>query len=486
MLKKDGRLHLLTDLGDGVLEAMVETGMYVFSRNAGRFFHSDFIRVLLPSDKGGVIKEVLDSMLAGHRDRRAFTIDPSKFAFLRHSPYAYWVSGSTVQVLGRAPQLEGNHGAVRVGLQTGDDHRFLRLLWEIPPSMLTLQPMEPGADTSEVRQNCINQLRGNCRWAPYSKTDSASPWFSPITLAVNWGNNGSEIKSFTDSKGKPRSVIRNESFYFNPGFSYMGRSTRLVPYLVPGGPIPTARRSQVYPHAGEEYGLLGICGSNVASAVARFSVKKFGWPNFQAGMIQSLPICDLTGEVSDQLEAHIDSEVNRRRSVIRRCEPYQEFTYPAWCDEQEDGDANWAIRCILGRRLELEIARSYGLSLEQLAELERDIDEAVSVRDRSRKGHDLDSEDESEATESVGWMAHTHEEMASELVSYCIGVVVGRWDVRMVLDRSLAPELPPPFEPMPICPPGSLVAPNGHFAASGRIVSEEWLCALLSSPYQVE
>ncbi|NLY01640.1 MAG: hypothetical protein GXY83_36600 [Rhodopirellula sp.] len=47
------------------------------------------------------------------------------------------------------------------------------------------------------------------------------------------------------------------------------------------------------------------------------------------------------------------------------------------------------------------------------------------------------------------------------LLAYCLGIVFGRWDVRIASDPSLAPKLPDPFDPLPVCPPGMLQGPDG-------------------------
>jgi len=65
----------------------------------------------------------------------------------------------------------------------------------------------------------------------------------------------------------------------------------------------------------------------------------------------------------------------------------------------------------------------------------------------------------------------------SDLFDACIGYSLARWDIRIALDPSLAPKLPDPFEPLPVCPPGMLIGPDGLPAGPGRIVSEEWLRA---------
>ena len=63
------------------------------------------------------------------------------------------------------------------------------------------------------------------------------------------------------------------------------------------------------------------------------------------------------------------------------------------------------------------------------------------------------------------------------LISFLVGLAFGRWDVRIAIDQSLAPKLPDPFDPLPVCPPGMLVGPDGLPAEANRIVSEEWLRA---------
>ena len=54
---------------------------------------------------------------------------------------------------------------------------------------------------------------------------------------------------------------------------------------------------------------------------------------------------------------------------------------------------------------------------------------------------------------------------------------MGRWDVRLAIDPSLAPPMSDLFDPLPVCPPGMLVCTTGVPAETGRIVSEAWLRA---------
>jgi hypothetical protein len=66
---------------------------------------------------------------------------------------------------------------------------------------------------------------------------------------------------------------------------------------------------------------------------------------------------------------------------------------------------------------------------------------------------------------------------AENICSYTVGVATGRWDVRISTNLKLAPELPDPFDPLPVCPPGMLIGIDGLPAEPNRIASEEWLRA---------
>jgi 23S rRNA G2445 N2-methylase RlmL len=477
VLGKSGHVGLFADLGEGVLDAMVETATYVLTRNPPNEAGAIFFRLLVDPDKSDMLLELVGNFSRAHASEKIFLIDPGSFD--PGHPYAYWVSKATLTKLSARSPIEGNKCSIRVGLQTSKDFRFLRLLWEVPANTIVLGV--PPGETETDAKHYLNALSRGKRWVPFSKTEMAVPWYSPITLVVNWEAGGQEIKALAIEKGdSPSRNVRSETEYFRPGFSYMLRSTRLVPYLVPTGIIPTAGRAQIFPKEGQEYTVLGICASNVGSAIARFSGEKFGWPKFQASMVQGLPSCDFSDETLAAIKQHVDAEVDNRRAVMRRYEPFHEFTMPAWIQSSNEGETAWDLYSLFGKPLEIKIAAAFDLSSDQLSELERDIREAVSIR-RSPEiddSEDLDQNSEDDEPElSIEPITETPEEKAVGLLMYCIGVAFGRWDIRIALNPSLAPKLPDAFEVLPICPPGMLVDPDGLPASSNRIVSEEWLHA---------
>src|SRR5262249_17687335 len=57
------------------------------------------------------------------------------------------------------------------------------------------------------------------RWFPFEKGGGYGRWFGHQFWAIDWERSGSRLKAY------PNSVIRNEQFFFRPGwtYSYMAR-----------------------------------------------------------------------------------------------------------------------------------------------------------------------------------------------------------------------------------------------------------------------
>ena len=64
---------------------------------------------------------------------------------------------------------------------------------------------------------------------------------------------------------------------------------------------------------------------------------------------------------------------------------------------------------------------------------------------------------------SIGgwWDDVTKSEISSARLSFFLGIALGRWDIRYATGEQAAPELPDPFAPLPVCPPGQLQNAQG-------------------------
>jgi len=117
----------------------------------------------------------------------------ARFLTIPQSPLSYWLRERFFDLLA-GPTL-GDVADVVQGLATANDPRFVRFVWEVPP-------LEWGR---EVRAR---------RWAPFEKGGGYGKWFGHHFWAVDWEHSGARIKAF------PGSVVRNEQYYFKPGWTY--------------------------------------------------------------------------------------------------------------------------------------------------------------------------------------------------------------------------------------------------------------------------
>ena len=110
--------------------------------------------------------------------------------------------------------------------------------------------------------------------------------------------------------------------------------------------------------------------------------------------------------------------------------------------------------------------------------LERDLQEALAVRRNNHATDEGNSDIDDVVDESNGseegrdfvLVTDPYSEQEA-LLSYAAGCVFGRWDIRLGLNTSLAPKLSGPFDPLPVCPPGMLVNPDGLPVTTGYKVS---------------
>jgi hypothetical protein len=482
VLRNTGRLVCMADFGDGVLDATVETAAYVLSKQTGSHSFSVFLRILLSVSKATDLLHSIQRLPIGETDSNTFLTHTHAFDEIHNSPYAYWVPHKTISLLNKFDPIEGSIASVRVGLQTGEDARFLRMIWEVPANsigaMLTDQTLSRGQFTSALRST----FRNGKRWAFYSKTDYASPWLSPIMLVVDWQDDGDMLKEHIRGRGySPSKWVQSEDKYFSPGFSYMLRSTRLVPYIVPPGVIPTAGRSQVYAEAGQEIKALGICASRIGSAIARFSGESFARPKYQASMVQNIPNLPLSKDTEGLLLDVFTRTIDKSRDVFSMFEPWQDFRLPAYLAGSSCQNISWQLESLVGPDIEVKIATDVGLTLGDSAALCRDLDEAILIRtqkgDGATQGENSPEEDEYEddGDSSQSVLDFSERAVAEGYVSYLYGLVFGRWDIRFALDKSLLPKPQQVLDPLPVVPPSTLVGIDGLPAKAGGIVSEEWL-----------
>ncbi len=502
-------LTVLADLGLGVMhDAMVEAAAYVVRPGRARHEHpATFIRLLRepPAARAAALADACRNGGDGAGDDRVFRVAPSAFDAVPGSPMAYWMSPDIRRLFTEYPPLEGNGGEVRVGLQTGDDFRFVRAFWEVDPSRI-----------ARSREETFDGKR----WAPFAKGGEYSPFWADIHLVVDYERDGERLREF------PGAVVRNPQQYFSAGLTWPRRTNSGFGLRVlPAGGVFADKGPAVIGERSSLLGVLGWLSSRFVTGLLELSVstadqtssggqsrsyevglvQKLPWPGPEAAAPEAVALIVAAAAAPDDLDettrrfaylpirasdgtsafASQRSTLRSHMEVLRLSERVEEAAAKAldlgadslafFDDELGPHPMAYPVR----NDVDEEIARLYVQPIDRtIRELiergggSRAVANLTYITDRRLEviAHGLKVSPSSIVDVVEQWNLEPPGEkdaFARSTASYLIGSSFGRWDVRIGRDPSLAPPVDEdPFAPFPVCPPGMLVGPDGYPATN--------------------
>lgn len=468
ILLEEARPTVLADLGQGVLDtAMVETAAYCVSTipSAGAV---PFVRLLDVSDRQDRLAQTLEAMRSGRHLTGLFLADPAAFRQVPGSPFTYWVGDSVRQLFQRLPPVEGDERFARVGLQTSDDFRFLRCWWEVGSDRILDARNGPEWSTrlADFQTWCKEQTFRGKKWVTFAKGGDYSPYYADPHLVVNWGNDAEDMKAFAQqlktrqSSPPGNGPLRDFPHYFRAGLTWsrrsqLGFSVRCVPaaaIFADKGPMVFAPPDELLP-------CLGVMNS---SAFKSLLTLQMAFGSYEVGVIQRTPAPPITDK---RLTSIPDRIVGLKRTSQFGDETNRLFQLPGAATNHYTGNLTGKIR-LLQEESEDRLRRISDMQ-QQLDELSFRIyripdPDRLALEQTSVVALDGEPDESEDSLESVsdeteaGDTDHVH-----DLISFAVGCVLGRWDIRHVTDATPFTEVPDPFSPLPACPPGMLVGKNG-------------------------
>ena len=204
-----------------------------------------------------------------------FQAKQKDFEKIPGNPIAYWVSDKIREIFEKNQKL-GDIGEAKVGLQTGDNNKFLRLWNEINYNKI-------GYNMS----NSQEALESKKKWFPYNKGGEFRKWYGNQEYLVNWENDGYEIKNFYDEKGKLRSRPQNTEYYFKESISWskISSSSFSIRFFQKGFIFADAGMSY-FPNKNLKY-ILALCNSKLINKTLSLLSPTL---NYEVGHISSVPI----------------------------------------------------------------------------------------------------------------------------------------------------------------------------------------------------
>ncbi|MDC0323555.1 BREX-1 system adenine-specific DNA-methyltransferase PglX, partial [Akkermansiaceae bacterium] len=510
----EGKMSCLADLGWKVLDdASVEAAAYCYEIGG---VSDSFValRALRDDEKEATILDRIANLRHLAKPlNETYLCDLSALSKIPHYPLAYSMSSAFLRACQASQTFSGEGYKGFVGLSTADNYRFLRLAWE-------------------VSRDSIGTVGTYDEWVPLAKGGEYHPMYDDIHLLLSWKDNGTELHSFEPAtiRSARRYGLPGSTYPYRTSSGLCLRTLPKGCAFSDGGhgllsenfSELSALRITAYAHLRLPRAALEVFlgeGDQSSAGAAR---------NYVPRAIESLPLpatLDLFPvDLAERWLAHM-------RTPFLHDETTREFQFPAVDSEDRSlkDEAIKLARCDESRsaallpeidRVDSLVAQAFGLSENDREYLNEEFGTLIS---QNPFNDDLSSGDVAElylmgkdeltnrATEVVGvrrftakkmyWVSRRLElmcrilsappqEVAAKIsslnlcnaddllehvetvLSLPLGCVFGRWDIRYATGERQPPELPDPFDPLPVCPPGMLQNADGLPAAPADVPAD--------------
>jgi hypothetical protein len=413
-LRKEVAIETLAHFGGGLFTVgnpgTLQTAAFVLRREpeakkregqVGTYFR--LVKERDADTKRLAFESALAALRQGDEHHQLFHYQQSDFDAIPEKPLVYWMPSSIRKLFGKLDSI-GDTAKPRVGLQTGHNERFMRKWWEV--------------GYSAVDRNCPSRAQTAARgfkWFPYNKGGSPIPWASRQQNVVNWASDGLEIEAI-----KPKSVVRNPDYYFRAGVTWSLTTTKkFAARISPGGFIFDVNGMTCFPPDDSNLTVLGLLNSRAA----QFTLSAIS-PTiaFQVGDIERLP-------VPKEHSSHTDDLVNKCVELSRANSVESETTYDFIQPPNSIADLTTRKDQLAALEVEIdaEVSRLYGLSEEDLAAIDRELNGPAASEGDDVTDDDGASGDEDDDEEAGGDL--TPADWARSWISYALGTVLGRFEI---------------------------------------------------------
>ena len=416
-------LNLFVDLGWNVLDdANVEVSIHTHSQNS-RF--SLFEDISKSEDKESkLLKSTSELSFIQH--------DISYFKEFPDSAFVYDLAEPLVKTYFKGDFIERKLFKSYGGLKAGDSERLFRLVWEVP----------------------IHRVSTQGDWSLFQNGSPFSPYYFGCHLVVKRDGN-----SWNSVLGNINSRIPNSELYFRAGICYGKRTDCMYGYKIRKNQVPSMEGHLVLPVREENiwYSIL-IINSSPYQEIVNHLCGQHKYASYINPMRLELSVFpDLSSEIRDIIRKLEVLDSGNETSIS--------FTLPTCLAEFFDAHnlisslektVKWRDSIVRETNI---FRQSYNSTVE----------ESIGWKPVKRPGqefvdyvHILFSESNSIKLE------------CSNLISYCLGGVFGRWDLRIINQSSFLFSSDD-FGALPQCPPGMLIDMEGLPASATNIISAESL-----------
>lgn len=441
-----------------------------------------FLRVLEANDKAEALRASIHDHTSSDGKLR-FEVDTASFAAVPRSPFAYWVSERIRDLFKSMSAFAADGRIAASGGKTLDDFRWIRGSWEVIPKV-------------------------SSTWVGFAKGGAYSPFYADVHLLLDWRDNARSLKAYLvhyrSSRGwSPNwtAELHGSDHYLRAGLTWPRRTNGLSFRVMPAGCVFADKGPAAFVKddtADELFALAAVANSKAFRLLLSLQLARTELAqSFEVGLVQRTPVPILNPPEQSKLATLARRAWSTKRAIDARSETSHAFLLPALL--QANGGTPNARAAAWAENVRVHI--------DDLAAIQGEIDDlcfdlyGIGEADRfgitqgfTTEPDDLtdiessvgtESENESDAEDDSEVDVHSDAAtLAAELVSWAVGVSLGRFDVRLATGSRSLPDEPDPFALLPVCSPAMLtdndgvplpIAPTGYpsrFPENGILVDD--------------
>ena len=508
----------LADLGHGVLDgAFVEASAYVLAKSDHNLNASIFFRTLDTEAKEKRLNNLLMLWRTDAFDQKnTFLKTSSFFRALPARRVAYWITSEYESAFKSLPKLEGTVGYARQGLASADNFRFVRLVWEVLP--LSIDGVKNHSASPNGLASWYNFAKGGdyspyfqdlhlvVLWHAHGRELKAFPgsvirnptfYFAAAVTYSERTVSGFSPRALPrgcifDSKGPIIAPAEHVNPMFLLAFLMSRPAASFLEFMVASGDSAvsgTSARQYTQSIVGSvpfpdfsnlNASILVNAGARAWKSMALedacYETSRFFVPRSLATFSKESSGSSLKTLALTQVDAREANSIQILEASLE-IEKVVRASYHFGLDSQQELDESFGKHALTFEgNVQLpseEFSRLYLLGEDELVDEigksgrgGRAVTKKSFFADRrlellsqffSASARQLISERKAQS------LVRQEEifEAAAALSSQSLGVAFGRWDIRYVTGEQAAPELPEPFTPLPVCPPGQLQNSQG-------------------------
>lgn len=263
-------MHLGARAFDTISGEVVSTTSFVLLNRCIPDFRGGYLRLIDGKNEQAKEAELRDQLQTG----RLFRASSSEYNKIPGKPIAYWVSPAIQRCFERFQSIE-TYVDSSVGLQTGNNDKFIHMWWEIVNGNIKFNA-----------QTYKDSFQGK-RYFPYNKGGTFRRWHGNNECVVVWQNDGEEIRRNAEETGHHWQQY-SDALKFRPMVTWSRISSGSAAFRYkPAGFMSDMAGFSIYPHVIEDiFAMLGFANSKASGEFLSFLSPTV---NFMLGQILTLP-----------------------------------------------------------------------------------------------------------------------------------------------------------------------------------------------------